>query len=129
MQDAPESGGESGGESGPLGLDGLMDNLFRELAPELDKLGQDMSGALSGMGPVLQNLATLGQDLENYQAPERLENGDILIRRKPGAPPPPPLGEGLREYSSPDDPSADPDRFDKIPDVIPLDPDAPEYEL
>ena len=31
----------------------------------------------------------LMDDAKNYQAPERLENGDILIRRRADAPPPP----------------------------------------
>ena len=34
-------------------------------------------------------------------APERLENGDILIRRRADAPPPPPVGDSLREMLRP----------------------------
>lgn len=124
MLDAPAE------DTDPLGqgLDGLMDNLMRELAPELNNLGERMSGALSGMAPVLQDLAVLGEDLGNYQTPERLENGDILIRRKAGAPPPPPIGDNLREFTTPDDPS-DKAPKDKIPELIQRNPDLPEYEL
>lgn len=124
MQDTPSDEGD------PLaqGLDGFMDNLFRELAPELDKFGENMSGALSGLAPVLQDLAVLGEDLANYQTPERLENGDILIRRKPGAPPPPPIGDDLRDFTSPDTQPDDSPK-DKIPELIQRNPDLPEYEL
>lgn len=41
--------------------------------------------------PMLEGLAALVDDLGHYEAPERLPNGDILIRRSPDAPP---WGEG-----------------------------------
>ncbi|SCY58862.1 hypothetical protein [Paracoccus tibetensis] len=76
---------------------GLLFRQFREeAAPQLDLLGRDMAGALERMAPALQELAALVDDIRNYEPPERLANGDILIRRRAEAPPPPPLGEGLQ---------------------------------
>lgn len=98
------------------GLGIIADNLWTEFGPQLDQLGQGMGKALTDLGPVLNDLAVLVDDLGNYQTPERLENGDILIRRRADAPPPPPLGESLRE---PDDPAP----------AIPIDPDQPEIPL
>lgn len=95
------------------GLGIIADNLWTEFGPQLDQLGQGMGNALTDLAPVLEDLAVLVDDLGNYQAPERLENGDILIRRCADAPPPPPLGE------SPDDPSP----------AVPIDPDQPEIPL
>ncbi|CAM3074654.1 hypothetical protein PANO111632_01580 [Paracoccus nototheniae] len=86
--------------------------------PNANDLTQDLSGALRQMGPVLRDLATQVDDVRNYQAPERLPNGDILIRRREGAPPPPPMGETLQ----PDD--------DAAPDAAPLPPsDQPQIAL
>jgi hypothetical protein len=98
------------------GLGIIGENLWTEFGPQLDQLGQGMGNALTDLGPVLQDLAVLVDDLGNYQAPERLENGDILIRRKADAPPPPPL---------PDAPSADGDATPSVP----VDPDQPEIPL
>lgn len=98
------------------GLGIIADNLWTEFGPQLDQLGQGMGNALTDLGPVLQDLSVLVDDLGNYQAPERLENGDILIRRKAGAPPPPPL---------PESPSADGDATPSVP----VDPDQPEIPL
>lgn len=101
------------------GIGIIADNLWTEFGPQLDQLGQGMGNALTDLGPVLQDLAVLVDDLNNYHAPERLENGDVLIRRKSDAPPPPPLGDMLRAPgdSRPDQP------------VIPVDPDQPEIPL
>lgn len=102
------------------GFGGLFGQLFgEEPAPEAEgptnDLTGDLAGALRRMGPALRDLATQVDDIRNYQAPERLPNGDILIRRREEAPPPPPLGETLRP-----DPEADPDLTD---------PDQPQIAL
>ncbi|MAN57113.1 MAG: hypothetical protein ACU0DB_12225 [Paracoccus sp. (in: a-proteobacteria)] len=112
------------------GLGMLFQDLWNDVGPDLNRLGEDMSGALSRMAPVLKDLAVLVDDLGNYETPRRLENGDIVIRRKPGAPPPPPIGENLRDFPDPDAPGADqsPDQSPDGPSV-PRDPDAPEIEL
>lgn len=118
LQDsAPE---EDGTDLIGRGMGLLMENFMRELEPGLDQLGQDMSGAFSNLSPVLKDLGVLIDDLRHYQAPERLENGDIIIRRRAEAPPAPPIGDDLRNFTTPED---------QPEPVVPRDPDAPEINL
>lgn len=90
------------------GLDNILGNLLNKAQPSLDRLGQDLGGLAQRLGPVLGELGDLMDDVRNYQAPERLENGDILIRRRADAPPPPEVGPNLREMMRPA-PEAGPD--------------------
>lgn len=71
------------------GAEMLLRGLMAEIEPPLE----DMAQALAALEPRLRELLALVDDLGNYHPPERLENGDIVIRRKtgPGIPPPPPL--------------------------------------
>ena len=77
----------------------LLRGLMAEMEPSLDEMGkvlEDAAPMLEGLGPQLAELLAVMGDLRNYQAPEVLENGDILIRRKPAplvAPKPGPNGE------------------------------------
>jgi hypothetical protein len=74
----------------------LLKGLMTEMEPALDEMGKALSEvepALKELQPKMMELLALVDDLTNYQAPERLENGDILIRRKLDAPTPPPLPE------------------------------------
>ncbi|MFD2172536.1 AAA+ family ATPase [Rhodobacter lacus] len=80
-----------------LFLRGLMD----ELGPQIDEMQEGLGAAAEKLGPKLTQLLALIDDVRNYQAPERLENGDIVIRRMPGAPPPPPLPEGRKTAPAP----------------------------
>ena len=43
---------------------------------------------LTQLTPMLESLREKVDDLSNYEAPEVLPNGDIIIRRKPDAPAP-----------------------------------------
>ena len=75
----------------------LLRGLMAEMEPALDEMGKaltELEPALKDLQPKMLELLALVDDLTNYQAPERLENGDILIRRKPDAPPPPALPDG-----------------------------------
>jgi putative sigma-54 modulation protein len=48
------------------------------------------------MYAAIDKLMAMVDDITNYQAPEMLENGDIIIRRKPDAPPvQPPEAPGI----------------------------------
>lgn len=105
-----QDGGPPPDEPGAVGrgFGAIIDQLFGNDAPaspedrpDANDLTQDLSGALRQMGPVLRDLATQVDDIRNYQAPERLPNGDILIRRREGAPPPP-----MGEDAPPDDDAA-----------------------
>lgn len=70
---------------------GLLNQMFQEAAPHLDNLERDLGALAESMKPTFDNIGALIDDIGNYEAPERLANGDVIIRRKPGAPPPPPL--------------------------------------
>jgi hypothetical protein len=74
-------------EEGPSlmerGLALFFEGFRQELEPALDGMGE----ALTEMKPAIDKLMAMVDDITNYQAPEMLENGDIIIRRKPDAPP------------------------------------------
>ncbi len=70
-----------------LFLRGLLD----EVGPQLDEMQKGLGEAARTLGPKLSEMMALIDDLRHYQAPERLPNGDVILRRLPGAPPPPPL--------------------------------------
>jgi hypothetical protein len=65
----------------------LFDGLIQEIEPAMG----EMAEALKEIEPMARQLASLIGDVKNYEAPERLENGDIIIRRKLDAPEPPEL--------------------------------------
>lgn len=69
-----------------LGLQTLLQGFATEMQPHLDEMGQ----ALEKMKPMLIQLAELMKNADQYEAPVMLENGDILIRRKPAPADPPP---------------------------------------
>ena len=72
----------------------LLRGLMAEAEPMLDEIGRglrEMEPALREIGPRLLQLVDLMGDMANYEAPERMPNGDIVIRRKAGAPPAPAL--------------------------------------
>ena len=98
----------------------ILRSLLDDMEPALDEMQNGLGTAVEELGPVLRNLAAMMGDIRNYHAPEMLPNGDIIIRRKPGAPPPPPLGDGLRDLTTPNRDG---------PPVLPVDPYAPEIEL
>jgi hypothetical protein len=59
---------------------------LQELADELEKFSDSARQLLEGwadtLGPALEGLSEKIGDLSNYEAPEILPNGDIIIRRK-----------------------------------------------
>lgn len=61
-------------------LEGLMDDM-RPLLEEARPFFEEE------MLPFLERLSMLIDDLAAYELPERLPNGDIIIRRSPDAPP------------------------------------------
>ncbi|MEZ5796250.1 MAG: hypothetical protein R3D63_01335 [Paracoccaceae bacterium] len=83
---APEDEGFSLMEEGAkLILRGMMS----EMEPAFDEMGKALKDAepmLKEIGPQFAALMELMGDVRNYEPPEVLPNGDILIRRKPGAP-------------------------------------------
>jgi len=79
----PDAGSDSGtGSDLGQGMDLLSQGsrlLLRGLMAEIEPALRDLEGAL--------------QDMNAYQAPEILPNGDIIIRRKVPRPTEPPVGE------------------------------------
>lgn len=85
-------------------LDRYLENRMRELAEELQRelqenIQPELERLMGEMMPRLQELMELVGGLQYYEMPEILPNGDILIRRKPDAPP----FEGLPEIDEPID--------------------------
>lgn len=62
--------------------------LFKGLIDGMEPSLQELGKSFAEMEPVLRDLASRIGDIRNYDAPETLPNGDILIRRKPGTLPP-----------------------------------------
>ena len=78
------------------GVDQFFEGLRENLSPMLDELqgfaaqvGPEMRRFLDEMGPALEAMIGDVRDWSHYEAPEMLENGDILIRRKPDPQPDP----------------------------------------
>ena len=61
-------------------LEGVTEDMARQLEPALEFLSTEM-------GPAFMALIARIDDLRNYETPEFLDNGDIIIRRSPDAPP------------------------------------------
>lgn len=64
------------------GLRLFLDGLMSEMEPAL----RDLQGLAEDAAPFLEelqrNLGSVVEDIDAYEAPEILPNGDILIRRK-----------------------------------------------
>ena len=77
-------------EGAKLFFQGLMDQMdpalddLRGLADQIEPALQDFADK---MGPAFIHLMAVVDDIGNYQMPEFLPNGDIIIRRSPDAPP------------------------------------------
>ncbi|MBY6202270.1 hypothetical protein KUV65_12910 [Maritalea mobilis] len=62
----------------------ILENLLDEMRPMLEEARPFFEDE---MLPFLQELGRQIDDLTAYELPERLPNGDIIIRRSPDAPP------------------------------------------
>ncbi len=64
----------------------LLKGLADEMQPMMEDLATEMEPKLRAfaeeMAPMLEKFHTLVDDLDAYHAPERLPNGDIILRRK-----------------------------------------------
>lgn len=86
-------------EGAQLFLRGLMQEMDPAIR-ELEGLAKELEPAFREfalvMGPALNTLVETVDSFTYYEAPEILDNGDILIRRRPDAPPyeaPDPAGD------------------------------------
>lgn len=60
----------------------LLDQFFRKAEPAMKDMQDGLAQIMQDYGPVLKDLAAMAGDLHNYHAPEKLPNGDIILRRK-----------------------------------------------
>ena len=68
----------------------LMEGLMQQMEPALedfqelaDEYGPALRDFTAQMGPALRDLLEQVEDWSVYEPPEILDNGDIIIRRKP----------------------------------------------
>lgn len=67
----------------------MMRGLLKEMEPRLEELEDIVRGMepqlrdlVIEMEPILEGLGAIMDDLDAYHPPERMPNGDIIIRRK-----------------------------------------------
>lgn len=61
----------------------LFRGLVEEMEPAMREMAEGMESFAANLEPMLRELARLMGDFSDYQLPEMLPNGDIIIRRKP----------------------------------------------
>lgn len=74
----------------------LFRGLIAEMEPTFDEMGEAMTQLGTEMGPAFAQLLSQIDDMRNYDTPEVLPNGDIIMRRRAEAPiyePDPETGE------------------------------------
>ncbi len=85
--DAPSGDGLSLIEEGArMFFDGLMQEArpaMEGMKDMAERLGPQLREFAQEMGPALADILKDVDDLSIYEAPEKLPNGDIIIRRKP----------------------------------------------
>lgn len=95
-QDTTQTEPESGFGAIKRGFGMIFDGLKDEVDPAIDGLkdkagtlkdkayetGPELRDWVASMGPALRDLAAKVGDLNDYQKPEKLPNGDIILRRK-----------------------------------------------
>lgn len=93
---------EGGSDLMQRGVELFLEGLQQQMAPTLEELqdlaqdlGPELRAALLDMGPALKALLAEVDDWSAYELPERLPNGDIIIRRKPDTPEDPPMQTDL----------------------------------
>jgi hypothetical protein len=77
-QEAPPADVDKGVSLLQEGAKLLLKGLMANMEPAM----QDMGRAITDMQPALTELLAMMGDVTKYHAPEMLENGDIIIRRK-----------------------------------------------
>jgi len=64
----------------------IMRSILEDIEPQLDEMRRDLEGAMAELEPRLDALADMIGNIDAYEAPERLPNGDIILRRKRDVP-------------------------------------------
>jgi hypothetical protein len=84
--DEPPSLMERGAKQFFEGLMQEMSPALKEMSKLMEEAGPALQDFLVQMGPKLRDVLDEVEDWSVYSAPEVLENGDIIIRRKPPVP-------------------------------------------
>lgn len=79
------------------GLSLFFDGFAQEMEPALGEMAKLLEQFGPTVAPAMEKLLALVDDMTNYELPEMLENGDIIIRRKPDAPAVEPPADGAVE--------------------------------
>ena len=78
LAQTPPSDADKGLSLMQQGAELLFNHMLGQVEPSL----QDMAQALKEAQPKLMEILAMMDDLANYHAPEKLPNGDIILRRK-----------------------------------------------
>ena len=78
MAQTPPSDADKGLSLMQQGAELLFNHMLGQVEPSL----QDMAKTLQEAQPKLMEILAMIDDLANYHAPEKLPNGDIILRRK-----------------------------------------------
>jgi hypothetical protein len=81
----PDPGADEGSSLMEEGAKLFLRGIMSEMEPALDEMGKaldEVKPGLEALQPKLRELMALVGDLQNYHAPEKLPNGDIIMRRK-----------------------------------------------
>lgn len=70
-------------EDGSSKMDQALQLFLEGLLLEMEPAMENMRAFLKEMGPAMAELLNEVKDWSAYEPPEILENGDIIIRRKP----------------------------------------------
>ncbi|MBT9384590.1 hypothetical protein KM176_12030 [Pseudooceanicola sp. CBS1P-1] len=98
----PDAAPDKGPSKMERGLQLFMDGLSDSWGDLADKAGPKVMEFFQQFGPALKEAIGKVGDLSNYEPPVVLPNGDILIKRKEGAPQYLPPVPGQREDGSVD---------------------------
>ncbi len=92
-QETPDTDVQEGFDLMEQGARLLMRGLLDEVEPAIsdlresfEQMGPTFTEFAQSVGPALFDLLNQVDDFRNYEAPEFLPNGDIIIRRRPDAP-------------------------------------------
>ena len=90
IEEAPEDEGfslmQEGAELFFRGIMGEMEPAIEDFRGFAEMAEPHLRALLSEMGPALMQVLDRIDDIANYEAPEILDNGDIIIRRRREAP-------------------------------------------
>lgn len=60
----------------------IMRSLLDDIEPELGQMRDGLQDAMGAIKPQLRDLARMIDEIDAYEAPQKLPNGDIILRRK-----------------------------------------------